>query len=187
MMKMEILANDVLVWRLIGATFWQALIVIATAAVVRIFSTPTFLLQQPLNLLLSPFSFSGWVRATSLCLAFCPAFLAHAAMLTSIEPQNPSVSRAGWQSAAWVAVLLSKLAARLRSLRGAVSTTAYVAVHSASALLCVALGLAGIGQAAGFTSWALWYSGWLAAVYYLHLVYWCGMSILSFFCCYESS
>lgn len=167
----SLLTNDVLLWKSIGAAVWAAAIAAAASSLCSLALTPGTLFS-PMRLLgamLSPYSSLANMAGV---LAAAPAFVAALLVLRAREPRPVTVHRLlPWPHLAPTAVLLSKLAARLRSPSAAAGTAAFLALHALSALLFLTLSPA---ATAGSTpaSWTLLYSSCLAAAYLLHWAYW---------------
>ena len=143
------LRSEVLVWRLIGAACWALVGINAAATAWELASAPAQLILSPWSAAVGALGPSAWWRAFKLALAASVAFGAHAAVVTTVEPQPATGSRLLGAPASAAALLASKVAGRARSAAGALALVAYPAAHAASALLFLLLEPRARGALAG--------------------------------------
>lgn len=174
-----LLANDVLLWKAIGAAVWAAAIAVAASGALGLMLSPATLFS-PARLVGGSFSLSAWLSATALVLAQAPAFAGAAAALRACEPRPAHLHRLlHWPRCAPASMLIGKLAARLGSVADAASTAAFFATHALSAALFLSVFAAAMGNAMGGARSTLQYSLWLATAYLLHWVH-CSQDVLAF-------
>ena len=126
------LNNEVLVWRLAGASILQALAVTVVYITYESLKHPLSAVS-PLRALSSIFNISNWITLVSTLLALAPATAAHAAAIRTIK--GFSKQRSGLQVVpAKVSVLVRKAAARTTSFQAAATWLAYFIAHAASAV-----------------------------------------------------
>lgn len=144
-----LLANDVLLWKAIGAAVWAAAIAVAASGALGLMLSPATLFS-PARLVGGSFSLSAWLSATALVLAQAPAFAGAAAALRACEPRPAHLHRLlHWPRCAPASMLIGKLAARLGSVADAASTAAFFATHALSAALFLSVFAAAMGNAMG--------------------------------------
>lgn len=132
-----LLTNEVLRWRLLGASIWQLCVLILT---VLGWAAASWLL--PLSRIIGDGQPSAWLTLGTLALAQAPAFAGHAAVVSTEEPRPLYLPRLSWSRAGMASVLLQKLAARLSTPVAAVRTASYLALLALSATLFLPLNVA---------------------------------------------
>eukprot|EP00887_Chlorella_sp_A99_P003120 scaffold9.g3120.t1 len=165
----NLLAAEVLRWRLAGAIVWQLAILIGVAGTLS-------LIGSACPWVLGGKGASVWMLLASQAIAQAPAFAAQAAVVSTQEPPPPYLPRMNWPRVAAASVVLHKLAARVAGPAAAARTAAYLALHALSAVMLLSLDAAWRGLGA---AWALQFGIWLAVVYLIYVAYW-SQDVLAF-------
>jgi hypothetical protein len=130
-----LLDSPVLAWRLVGAAVWHlGIITTFVIAASSLIQSPKLLLS-PLSLLLTPFTVSGWSQVIIAAAAQSLAFLAEALTLTFSDVVPWPLIRTARRPLVVVAVVTSKLLARLRSVQGAAMVALRLTAYTMSAFL----------------------------------------------------
>jgi hypothetical protein len=129
-----LLRNGVLAWRLLGGAIWTLIGIAGASYAWGISATPALLLS-PWSAMLAAFSLSAWWGVIKLAVAQSLAFVAHSAVVSTVEAPPVFGFKLLGAPTSPASLLLSKVLGRATTATGLLASAAYPAAHAVSALL----------------------------------------------------